>query len=364
MKTLFLGDLSPTNISSLYFKNGDKKALFGDILPLFKDQDFLFVNLECALTEADHEISKIGPPLKAPLEVAEVLSQIGITVCGLSNNHIFDYGKKGVEDTMLALRAAEVAHTGFGKNYDESRHNFVFSANGERICVIAVCEHEYSYALEDRMGARPYDEYDTIEDIRKASETSDKLIVIYHGGKEQCRYPSPRLYKACHAMARAGADVILCQHSHCIGCYEEYENCHILYGQGNFHFVKPRLVADGLEGWGTGLMVCYDTQSNHIEFIPIVMNQTGVELAKGEEKTAIIEAFKERNAMLLDGTWREGWHDFCIHVEKQYKGILSKVCVDENSKLYNEFFGHYIDCEAHADVFRELFPTHNLTNEK
>ena len=33
-----------------------------------------------------------------------------------------------------------------------------------------------------------------------------------------------------------GADVVLCQHSHCIGCYEQYEGAHILYGQGNFHF--------------------------------------------------------------------------------------------------------------------------------
>ena len=27
-------------------------------------------------------------------------------------------------------------------------------------------------------------------------------------------------------------------------------------------------------------------------------------------------------------------------------------------------FAHYLDCEAHMDVWRELFPTWNLTNEK
>ena len=39
-------------------------------------------------------------------------------------------------------------------------------------------------------------------------------------------------------MAENGADVVICQHSHCIGCYEEYQGCYILYGQGNFHFAR------------------------------------------------------------------------------------------------------------------------------
>ena len=199
MKTLFLGDLSPTEISSPYFKKNNKEALFGDMLSLFENSDFTFVNLECALTEVDEVIPKIGPPLKAPLEVAGVLAGIGVDLCGLSNNHIFDYGKQGVTDTINALKKAGIDYTGFGDNYGDSRCNYVYSDNNKSICVIAVCEHEYSYALEDRMGARPYDEYDTIDDIRKARKENDRVIVIYHGGKEQCRYPSPRLRKACHA---------------------------------------------------------------------------------------------------------------------------------------------------------------------
>ena len=202
-----------------------------------------------------------------------------------------------------------------------------------------------------------------MEDIRKAKAECDRVVVMYHGGKEQCRYPSPRLSKVCHAFAKNGADVVLCQHSHCVGCYEKYEDCHILYGQGNFHFVKPAFAKD-LEGWEDGLAVCYDTETHEINFIPFVMNETGVELAKGEEKTIIIKEFEKRNAKLLDGTWKDGWHDFCIKLEHQYKGILKNVCGDENEKYYDEFFGHYLDCEAHTDVFRELFPTYNLTNEK
>ena len=297
MKTLFMGDLSPTVVTNPIFAKKDIETLFHDTVSLFKGNDINFVNLECALTDADDVIPKIGPPLKAPVEVAGVLSKLGVNVCGLSNNHIFDYGKTGVTDTINALEKVGVKYTGFGDNYADSRRNYEYCENNEKICIITVCEHEYSYALEDRMGARPYDEYDTIEDIRKASVENDRVIVIYHGGKEQCRYPSPRLRKACHAMSRAGADVVLCQHSHCVGCYEKYENCHILYGQGNFHFVKPAFAKD-VEGWEDGLAVCYDTKSHNIDFIPFVMNEMGVELATGEEKLSIIDGFKKRNANL------------------------------------------------------------------
>ena len=75
-------------------------------------------------------------------------------------NHFFDFGIEGALDTLKALEEAGLGYTGFGKNYEDSRKNFVIEQDGQKICIIAVCEHEYTYALEDRMGCRPYDPYD------------------------------------------------------------------------------------------------------------------------------------------------------------------------------------------------------------
>lgn len=257
MKLLLLGDLSPTYITAPLFEAKNLETLFTNTRYLFEESDFTIANLECALTNSEKEISKYGPPLKAPRETAEVIKELGIDCVNLSNNHVFDYGKEGIRDTLLALAQNGIDYTGFGDNYDDSRKDYILQKNGEKIAFVAVCEHEYSYALENRMGSRPYDEYDTIEDIRKAKQTADRVIVLYHGGKEFCKYPSPRLHKLCRAMIRNGADVVLCQHTHCIGCYENYEGGHILYGQGNFHFVKPH----DFDGWFTSLAVNYDTKS-------------------------------------------------------------------------------------------------------
>ena len=212
------------------------------------------------------------------------------------------------------------------------------------------------------MGSRPYDEYDTMEDIREAKKNHDRVIVLYHGGKEHCRYPSPRLRKLCRAMARNGADVVLCQHSHCIGAYEQYENCHILYGQGNFHFVRPDIERDS---WHTSLAVEYDTLSHEISFVPVKeVGESGIGLAHGAEKDAIMTAFAARNQQLQNGEWKQGWHDFCQEKKDIYIKAIERACLADSTERENSRFAHYLDCEAHTDVWRELFPTYNLTNEQ
>lgn len=359
MKTLFVGDVTPTEVTAPLFAEKRLDTLFSDVRSLFDGKDFTCANLECALTESEHRIPKFGPNLKGPAETAEVLRQVGVHCCGLSNNHIFDFGIEGYRDTVKALDKAGLAYTGFGENYEDSRKDFVFEKNGERLCVIAVCEHEYSYALENRMGARPFDEFDTVEDVRLAKETCDRVVVLYHGGKEYSRYPSPRLRRLCRALVRNGADMVLCQHTHCIGTYEQYEGGHILYGQGNFHFVKPSKE----EGWYTGLAVAYDSTANTVEFLPICMGERGISLAKGEERDAIMTGFASRNSELHNGKWKDGWHAFCERVSPSYLKRLRNAGEEDLTSRDNAVFGHYLDCEAHTDVYRELFPTYNQTNE-
>ena len=213
------------------------------------------------------------------------------------------------------------------------------------------------------MGSRTF-EYDTFGDITEAKKKADRVIVCYHGGKEYCRYPSPRLRDVCRNMARCGADVILCQHSHCIGCYEEFEGSHILYGQGNFHFVflynpnKPRIKeAD------TSLAVFYDTKANKIDFLPLHVVELGIEIAKGESGEEIMNAFYERNAELKDGTWLNKWREFFHSVKDEYVDGVGNAGCPESSEEDNVLFAQLLKCESHCDVLHEIFRTWNDTNK-
>lgn len=363
MKALFLGDFSPSDDNRHLFAAKDMNALFADSAKLFEGNFLNFVNLECALTDHDKSIDKFGPPLKALPITAEVLRDLGVNLCGLSNNHIFDFGKKGATDTMENLDKVGIPYTGFGMDLEDSRCNYTATDGNEMLTVLAVCEHEYSYALENRMGSRPYDEYDTMADIRAAKANGGRVVVIYHGGKEHCRYPSPRLLKLCRAMADNGADLVICQHSHCIGCYEQYKGCHILYGQGNFHFERPS-DTDLPESWNGCLSVHYDSSAHTVEFTPIVSNGIGgVRLANAEEKKSIMRDFYARNAELADGRWKQGWHAFCEFKRPVYEKVISRALVTDSTDKENHKFAHYLDCEAHTDVWRELYKTANHTNE-
>jgi len=362
MKTLLLGDLCPTKASSGLFEAMDMKGLFADTLPLFENKDLIAINLECAITDSENRIKKYGPNLKACRQTADVIKKLNVNLVGLSNNHIFDFGIEGALDTKKALAEVGIPYTGFGDNYEDSRKNFFFEKNGEKIAVVAVCEHEYSYALDNRMGSRPFDPFETMADIRAAKAAADRVIVMYHGGKELCQYPSPRLINACREMVHNGADVVLCQHTHCISCYENYEGAHILYGQGNFHFVKLQ-GSNTPDMWDQLLAVEYDTVTGEINFTPIVNNENGIELAKGEKKETIMKEFAERSATLADGTWRAGWHAFCESVLPGYVKAANDTADRTAEERGDSVFAHYLDCEAHTDVWRELYQTANHRNE-
>ena len=350
MKLSICGDVCPIGSNELFIK-GETKELFHDVPTAFTDSDRVLINLEAALTDGDTPIFKKGPNIKASPLCVHVLKEIGVTDCGMSNNHIFDYGVQGVQDTIKAVTEAGFNYTGFGVNYEDARKNLIMEKGGISVAIIAVCEHEYNYALEDRMGARGYDPYDTLEDIREAKKAHDYVIVTYHGGKEQCLYPSPRLRKACQAMVKNGADVVLCQHSHCIGCYEEYQGGHILYGQGNFHFTNRQEHPQ----WQSGLIVQLDISDKvDIDFVPVKVVGCGIELAKGVDRENIMTAFKERSADLQNEKWITEWDNFCKENREKYIGNIARAYTSSAGPDDNDIFDGRLHCEAHRDVVEWL----------
>ncbi len=356
IRLLFCGDTVPTEDNAHLFKAGDSAALFHDVLPCFAEADRVIVNLECALTETDGAIRKFGPNIKAPVESAQTLRNAGVTDCSLANNHMLDFGVRGMRDTIAAIERSGMDWFGAGENDADARKPFIIEQNGHRIGILAVVEHEYTYALPDQPGAAPFDPFDTIVDIAKLKKECAAVVVLYHGGKEQCEYPSPRLRKACHAMAQLGADLVLCQHSHIIGCTENVGDSVIVYGTGNFSFVQFKYAEKA--GWTRGLMVKADYDGRfHIEYIPVVMEGRGIRLATEREKKDILAGFARRSQTLQDGSWLAGWAAFCESVRSLYTDSVRNAYADERDERRLHRFAHYLDCEAHLDVYRQMYPT-------
>ncbi|MBQ8953997.1 MAG: CapA family protein [Clostridia bacterium] len=361
MKIFIGGDISPTEASEPFMASGDIRAAFGDVCDLVKGADLFVVNLECALTEKNTPIRKCGPNLKARPACAAALKALGVTDAGLSNNHVYDFGSGGFHDTLAALDEAGIRYTGVGRNEQDARKPHYMQARGKTVALVCVCEHEYSYALPDREGCWGFDPFETMEDVAIAKAHSDYVIVLYHGGKEQSRYPSPRLRRACQAMVRAGADLVLCQHSHCIGVPESYRGGYIVYGQGNFNFVTHR----DHPHWLNGLLLELDldeAMKPAFTFHPLRVNEHGVQLCQGEEKQRLLDEFYARTAVLQDdAAWMKEWNDFCLSVQPGYRRAIA-VAFQDDAETPQQVFPHYLDCEAHTDVWRQLYPTWNGDN--
>ena len=124
MKLILCGDICPTELTRPAFDAGDVAALLGGAEDIIKSGDFALANLECALTDGDKAIRKLGALLKGRPQDAAVLAGCGFTHMGLSNNHTLDYGVAGMRDTVRSVQEAGMIPFGFGENDQDSRRCF------------------------------------------------------------------------------------------------------------------------------------------------------------------------------------------------------------------------------------------------
>ena len=365
MKIIIGGDVVPTSVNMKLFESGDIVSLLGsDLLERWQDADFRIINLEAPITESQTSILKWGPNLKAPTQAFRAIERLTPDLVGLANNHIMDFGACGLLDTVKKLSGAGIDSFGAGENLRKAHIPYIVKNNETSVGVYACAEHEFSIADSERPGANPFDPLYSLDHIIELKSKCDYVIVLYHGGKEYYRYPSPRLRQICKKMADKGADLVLCQHSHCIGSYEEYNGSHILYGQGNFLFAKDYL-DEFLE---SGLLVqAKFSDKLKVDFIPIVRHKNGIRIANGPKGDEIMESFARRSEALLNEGFVEGEYEKFAKSKKLM--YMRKISSGENfmGRIDEKLFGNrflckkysrkkqmmllnYMECEAHREL--------------
>ena len=221
VKLMIGADLVPTESNYEYFKSGNVDALLGDkLIKKLRDVDFTIFNLEVPLTDKMTPIEKCGPNLIAPTYTIKGLNAINPSFFSLANNHILDQGEQGLESTIKLLNENGIAYAGAGSNLEEAKQPFICEIDGIKMGIYCCAEHEFTIATERKAGANPFDPLESLEHVAELKNQCDYVIVLYHGGKEHFRYPSPELQKRCRKMIERGANLVVCQHSHCIGAEE------------------------------------------------------------------------------------------------------------------------------------------------
>jgi len=364
LKLIIAGDLVPTESNYIYFEKGEISTLIGtELLKIWNDSDIRVFNLETPITDIIKPIKKCGPNLVAPAKTAKGIKALNPSLITLANNHIFDQGAKGLQSTCEVLTKMEIPFVGVGENLPQAKKPFVLEKAGKRIGFYVCTEHEFSIATSTSPGANPFDPFESLEHIANLKNNCDFVIVLYHGGKELYPYPSPYLQMVCRKMVEKGAQLVITQHSHCIGCYEHYRESTIVYGQGNFIFDYSNE-----EPWKTSILVEVEfTDSPRIKYIPIVKEDERIKLAESAKGNKILAEFRKRSREILSpGYVEEKFIEFAkkninlylqvLYARPRWLSFLDRRVLGSFliSKKYNEkkilSIKNYIECEAHREV--------------
>lgn len=334
------GDVAPTKENYSDFIDGNIDNILDEsVQNLLNQADFRIINLEVPLTDDKYPIKKSGPNLFCPKEAVNGIKKINPSLVCLANNHILDHGDIGIKQTIETLEENNLQYMGAGLNLQDISKTFIFEKNNKKIGIYNCAEHEYNIATKDSAGANPYEPLDSFDEVQELSSKVDYTIVIFHGGREYYKYPTPQLQKICRKFIDKGADFITCQHTHCIGAKETYKNCDILYGQGNFIF-KGQIKAE----WQTGLLVKLTIEDKlNVEYIPLDLSGK-ITIAGSDLSQEIIQTFNNRSNEILEDNFVI--ENFTKEAKKALKGYMNFFANFQKYPMHN-----VINCESHREIF-------------
>jgi poly-gamma-glutamate synthesis protein (capsule biosynthesis protein) len=256
-----------------------------------------------------------------------------------ANNHIKDYGMIGINSTIRLLEESAIDYIGVSKdNKDQASRAIIYDKGGVSAGIYSCAENEFSIASDDEGGANGYDPLITFDHIHELRAQCDCVIVLFHAGREHYRYPSPELQRVCRKMVEKGASLVICQHSHCIGCKEDYKDGVIIYGQGNFLFDRLNR-----SEWDNGLFLSVNLKKSSrisIDYIPVERENGCIHEVVGEKKEEILGSFEKRSKEIeKTGFIEEKWESFCkeqfsIYCLRGLYGVKNKflLAIDRRTK--------------------------------
>jgi len=223
---LIVGDINPKLLSGYRSAKNYSRFVQGG---------FVIANLEGAIVENLEPYPKTGKPRAGSPDEVDLLCTLGVQAVSLANNHLIDYGPAGIKTTCRYLASVGVGYFGVGRTVSDAMTPFFVKVGDAWVALIGIAQNEFGAPYGGACGEAAYNERDALCAIWQANDLgADRVIVLFHAGIEYVQLPSPAQRRRCHFLVEAGADAVICQHSHIAGPIERYEQGWISYGTGDF----------------------------------------------------------------------------------------------------------------------------------
>jgi poly-gamma-glutamate synthesis protein (capsule biosynthesis protein) len=208
--------------------------------------DARIINLETAITRSEDFAPK-GINYRISSENADCLTAAAIDCCVLANNHVLDWGRMGLLDTLTALERLQIKTAGAGRNCDEALTPAALHIAGKgrvlvfSFAVVTSGTPRSWAATRDAPGVTLLTELSEATAVRIADQIArhrqprDVIVVSIHWGPNWgYDIPKGQRHFAHSLIERADVSVIHGHSSHHAKGIEVYRNRLILYGCGDF----------------------------------------------------------------------------------------------------------------------------------
>lgn len=260
---------------------GDYNHPFLLIDPLFQKYDLHLANLEGPITTNKSVANGTGgarftftfsPKFIDPLKNR-------FKFLSLANNHEYNFGQSGLDQTRKFLDEAGVKYFGDPNNIQ----NFLSVTTSYNGIVLGFVGY---HQLIDK----GFD--NVVSEIKKLDSEVDVLVAMPHWGNEYMKETVSFLQKKeAHEMIDAGVDVIFGAHPHVVQPFEVYKEKAIFYSLGNFVF-DQYFSEDTMTGLAIGMTIQKENDQIQLgyTFIPLDINkQSQPSVAAGEKLKSVLE---------------------------------------------------------------------------
>jgi poly-gamma-glutamate synthesis protein (capsule biosynthesis protein) len=210
-------------------QNGDYSYFFKNVADILSKDDLTIANLETSLCTQTKTAEKYDYGnnywFRGRPEFANILRAGNVEVANLANNHTYDYGQAGYDETINAIKDAGVEYFGYSdvlykevKGIKVGMVGFNQLGNYEQGLDMDEFKQEVTSMLKDMRGK------------------CDFLIANFHWGKEYKYQQNETQTELGHLAVDSGADLVIGNHPHVLQPVEEYEGKYIIYSLGNFCF--------------------------------------------------------------------------------------------------------------------------------
>lgn len=275
IRLIFTGDaMFDRHIRTNARQNG-YDALVADLTPVLQSSDLVITNLEGPITSFESRSvgSEIGSTnnyiFTFDPEITQTLTKNNIRLVNLGNNHILNFGEKGLVQTINYLGQANIQYFG------NTGTNLVSDTITLPIQNMSVTFVNYNQFVPDA-------EKRVFETLQKLPNSSDIIIIYTHWGNEYITQAESVIQDLAHRLIEAGADLVIGSHPHVVQQSEIYQGKTIYYSLGNFIFdqyFSPEVQSSII------LQVLIDptTQNTTFQEIPIKMTPDGKTLLRYTE---------------------------------------------------------------------------------